>query len=881
MLHSEFEANDLLKMTPKIDNFRFLLKLADPPSKHEPLSRTRIAFDSPTPTDEDNADRDFGLHDVPAFQDDAKALGVLIKDLCAFTVNCPPSIQKLALSLSERAVEPFAIDQKLVSKMSKLLHQFLPETKRYVKKPVEVKLPEILLGGRYKLEEQIGSGGFGVVGKYWDHKFEIYVAIKIAKDRQSNLLEQSLESEVLGMAKSLEHRGFAKILNCFQINRPGEVASHAIVMQFIDGQSLSDAKLHLQKLLPEARTRNAIKWIKQIGDAVGFLHKKEIVHRDLKPGNILIDAKNNALVIDLGLALTRFVPLNNELSRSGTPGYISPERAQFFLNEIKICPPQTTDDVYAIGCIFFELLTGSPLFSYNKTIVNSDERRCDLLRRIASNNHNACASLEASGVSDSLIKLIENCVATDPKGRPTSGADFVARLAEQQANAEQVNSQRNLTGQWIAIGAFLLSFAALIWLGTSPWNNSQPTSTTQQIDEVAASKVNWYRGRLPQVKAFEKESVIINAGEYHGIATETIFGVLGASLRDIPKSDSFRGYIKVTEVQPFASKATPISHLGLGIPDNIPIDAKIVPVEFPEPQPLAKLFISPIDNSGKPVPEKVLGDIRADLGGTGSKLIRFVDSAELANWQIRCVSPESFELEVFPVRTRSAVCAITNYSFFKAMRPLRVGESWAEDFIETFEHLIRVNEFIELAQRSTAISPIRENEFAISLKVDEDTVLEPSRQRHQVAKGQKLELTVSNKRDQPIQLRIIELTPQLKRDRFFPLQPAEKESGGVIEAKESMDVEFEFSSRGETELIFIVSSADVMIDDELLFDDGYDYVRRSAQSRSLSESLADIFLVDVDRLFGGSSQRSSRRNSASSAAVGLLLMEIVEDPSNY
>lgn len=864
MLHSLDEASSLLKMTPKVDNFRSLYKVTEQRANQEPLIETRIEF-RPTPTLEKNADQDFSLHDIPAYEVDVRALGILIDHLYTITEECPPAIKKLAQSMSIGAIGIRAALKTLVSTLQ----------------PDKDKLPKEIKNGRYELLEELGRGGCGIVGKYMDRQLKIEVAIKLVLNQHNPRLKGLLEPEALRMAKSLEHNGFARILDYVQLDESQETESHAIVMQYINGPSLRRAQSRLQKFPLEERTRMAVKWIEQIGNAVGYLHQKGLVHRDLTPGNILIDPNNDALIIDFGLACNRFTPVEEELANAGTFEYFSPERAQARLDKNRSYTSKPTDDIYAIGAIFFELLTGNRLFETKKDIKDIAEKEQDLLRRIARNDHSVKARLEAFGVSVNLANLIDDCVAEDSKRRPASGSDLVARFAELKTLTDQRPRQNHFTGQWISIGAILLAFAAILWFATATWNSGKPTPATQENKDITTSNVNWYRGQLPRVKAFDNHAVVINAGKFHGIAPETIFGVLGTSLREIPKSGSFLGYVKVNDVEPFASTATPVSYAGLGIPNKIPINAELVPIEFPERQPIARLFISSTDNSGRPLPEKILAEIRSDLQGTNSKMIHFVDTAALANWQIQRVSAESLELRLFPLKTRSAVSAISDYSFFKAMRPLEMEEAWADDFIETFEHLIRVNEFIELALRSAATSPIRESEIAIALKVNEESVLEPGHKRHKVSKGQKLKLTVSNKKDQPSQLRIVELTPQLTRDRFFPLQPAEIESSGRIPAKESIDIEFAFSTLGETELIFIACSVDELIDHELLFDDGNDFVNRLANRRSSNSPPTDHFLVDVNRLFGGVTQRSSRERSTSSAAVGLLLLEIIDESETH
>src|SRR5205823_8897047 len=109
----------------------------------------------------------------------------------------------------------------------------------------------------------------------------------------------------------------------------------------------------------QSSPRRAVELIAAVSRAVDYAHKQGILHRDLKPGNILLDARGAPLVSDFGLA--KWLDTASELTRTltvfGTPGYIAPEQAENAAADLT-----AATDIYSLGAILFELLTGRPPF---------------------------------------------------------------------------------------------------------------------------------------------------------------------------------------------------------------------------------------------------------------------------------------------------------------------------------------------------------------------------------------------------------------------------------------------------------------------------------------------------------------------------------------
>lgn len=204
--------------------------------------------------------------------------------------------------------------------------------------------------GDYELLEQIGAGGMGVVFKARHRTLNRIDALKMIR---SGLLASAVElrrfrTEAQAAAR-LQHR------NVVAIHQVGEEAGHVFFsMEYIEGKSL--AELIQSKPLPPKR---AAAYVKTIAQAVQYAHERGVLHRDLKPANILIDASDQPRITDFGLA--RQVEFDSEVSRSGdalgTPAYMPPEQAAGRRNQIG-----PLSDVYALGALLYDLLTGRPPF---------------------------------------------------------------------------------------------------------------------------------------------------------------------------------------------------------------------------------------------------------------------------------------------------------------------------------------------------------------------------------------------------------------------------------------------------------------------------------------------------------------------------------------
>lgn len=205
--------------------------------------------------------------------------------------------------------------------------------------------------GDYELLEKIGRGGMGIVFKARQISLNRDVAVKmILTGEYAGAEERRRFQREAEAAAQLRHP------NIVAIHEVGDYEGRAYYsMDLIEGQTLA-ALLKEEGKLPPAR---AAELVRTLAEAVHFAHQRGTLHRDLKPGNVIIDKEACAHILDFGLA--RPVEKAGDLTRTGdvmgSPSYMPPEQAEGRVGEIG--PPS---DVYALGAILFEVLTGRPPF---------------------------------------------------------------------------------------------------------------------------------------------------------------------------------------------------------------------------------------------------------------------------------------------------------------------------------------------------------------------------------------------------------------------------------------------------------------------------------------------------------------------------------------
>ncbi len=214
------------------------------------------------------------------------------------------------------------------------------------------------LADRYRLERELGQGGMATVYLAHDLKHDRKVAVKVLRPELAAVIGAERFLSEIKTTANLQHPHILPLFDSGQTvgRSDGQEGSYLFyVMPLIDGESLRD-RLDREKQLPIA---DAIRIASEIAGALDYAHRHGVIHRDIKPENILLH-DGRALVADFGIALAASRAGGARMTETGmslgTPTYMSPEQA---MGEREIT---ARSDVYALGCVLYEMLVGDPPF---------------------------------------------------------------------------------------------------------------------------------------------------------------------------------------------------------------------------------------------------------------------------------------------------------------------------------------------------------------------------------------------------------------------------------------------------------------------------------------------------------------------------------------
>jgi serine/threonine protein kinase len=257
---------------------------------------------------------------------------------------------------------------------------------------------------RFEVIEELGRGGMGIVYKVRDIQTCEIVALKILKPEIAGdpLMRENLRKEVC-LARKVTHKNVCRI---HEFSRSETTA--CISMEFVDGESLL-SKLQRRGALDHVV---AVGIARQICEGVHEAHSQGITHRDLKPANVVIAEDKTVKIMDFGVARHCREAAETVGELAGTPAYMSPEQL-----EMKPVGPAT--DIYAIGLMLYEMVTGGPAFTSDNPV----DLALQHLRQEPPR-----PSKIAPGIPARLETAILKCLEKDPASRFASAEELSAAL---------------------------------------------------------------------------------------------------------------------------------------------------------------------------------------------------------------------------------------------------------------------------------------------------------------------------------------------------------------------------------------------------------------------------------------------------------------------
>jgi serine/threonine-protein kinase len=269
-----------------------------------------------------------------------------------------------------------------------------------------------LLGGRYQVGELLGYGGMAEVHKGRDLRLGRDVAIKMLRtDLARDATFQLRFRREAQNAASLNHPAIVAVYDTGEEHAPTGETLPFIVMEFVSGRTLKEVLAVEQRLQP----RRALEITADICAALEFSHRHGIIHRDIKPGNVMMSQNNQVKVMDFGIAralASGATTMTQTSAVIGTAQYLSPEQARGEAVDAR-------SDVYAAGCVLYELLCGQPPFVGDNPVSVAYQHVREDPRPPSDSNRDVSPDVDA---------IVLKALAKNPVNRYQSAAEMRADL---------------------------------------------------------------------------------------------------------------------------------------------------------------------------------------------------------------------------------------------------------------------------------------------------------------------------------------------------------------------------------------------------------------------------------------------------------------------
>jgi len=265
--------------------------------------------------------------------------------------------------------------------------------------------PGTLLGSRYQILRILGQGGMGAVYQARDQELDRTIALKVIRPELASnpSILQRFKQELI-LSRHVTHKNVVRIFDLGEAD-----GTKFITMEFVEGDDLRSVLRQHGKF----SARKTVDIVQQICRALEAAHAEGVIHRDLKPQNIMRDPQGRIVVMDFGLARSlEFDGMTQTGALVGTLEYMSPEQALGASLDKR-------SDLFAVGLIFYELLTGKAPYKADTAIASLMKRTHE--RAVPASEVDATVPL-------SLSAIVSRCLERDPKDRYPSATDLLREL---------------------------------------------------------------------------------------------------------------------------------------------------------------------------------------------------------------------------------------------------------------------------------------------------------------------------------------------------------------------------------------------------------------------------------------------------------------------
>jgi serine/threonine protein kinase len=353
--------------------------------------------------------------------------------------------------------------------------------------------------GDYEILEQIARGGMGIVFKARQVSLNRLVALKLIS--AGTLATEELVKRFKAEAEATAGLSHPNIVPIYEIGE--HEGQHYFSMGLIEGPNLRQALSGFRREKPEVRDQNgyqpgqAARLLSTIARAVHYAHQRGVLHRDLKPSNIMLDAQGQPHLTDFELA--KLVQKESTLTHTnavlGTPAYMAPEQARGETKDVT-----TAADVYGLGAVLYETLTGSPPFSGGTSL--------ETIRQVLEQEPRR-PSLWNSAVDRDLETICLKCLEKDTRRRYASAealADDLDRRLRDEPIQARASTGSERVRKWVrrrpAITGLMITSAVLLLclvIGATVYSVRLKTARNRLEESLYASQMGvafaaWERG---------------------------------------------------------------------------------------------------------------------------------------------------------------------------------------------------------------------------------------------------------------------------------------------------------------------------------------------------------------------------------------------------